>query len=62
MVLFHSWFTVVLLVIFVGIVLWAYSSRRKQDFDEAARLPFTGDHVSPEGEQRRQSDTSGDRS
>jgi len=27
-------------VAFVGIVVWAYSSRRKRDFDEAARLPF----------------------
>ncbi|WP_440995307.1 cbb3-type cytochrome oxidase subunit 3 [Arhodomonas sp. SL1] len=31
--------TGVLLVIFVGIVFWAYSGRRKKDFDEAARLP-----------------------
>lgn len=28
-------------VSFVGIVLWAYSSRRKTAFDEAARLPLT---------------------
>lgn len=50
MALFHSWFTVVLLVIFIGIVIWAYSRRRKKDFDEAARLPFSGDGVKPEGE------------
>ena len=25
---------------FLGIVAWAWSSRRKADFDEAARLPF----------------------
>jgi cytochrome c oxidase cbb3-type subunit 4 len=25
---------------FIGIVLWAYSARRKNDFDEAAMLPF----------------------
>jgi cytochrome c oxidase cbb3-type subunit 4 len=25
---------------FIGIVLWAYSVRRKNDFDEAAMLPF----------------------
>ena len=41
--LFHAWFTVVLLLIFIGIVLWAYSSRRKKDFDEAAQLPFNGE-------------------
>jgi cytochrome c oxidase cbb3-type subunit IV len=27
-------------VAFVGIVVWAYSRRRKHDFEEAARLPF----------------------
>lgn len=51
MALFHSWFTVVLLVLFIGIVIWAYSSRRKKDFDEAARLPFSGDGVKPEAEE-----------
>jgi cytochrome c oxidase cbb3-type subunit 4 len=50
MALFHSWFTVLLLVIFIAIVIWAYSSRRKKDFDEAARLPFSGEGVKPEGE------------
>ena len=32
--------TVVALVSFVGIVVWAWSGRNKQAFDEAARLPF----------------------
>ena len=45
--------TVVAFICFVGIVLWAYSRRRKRDFDEAARLPFTGkdigDDVDPAG-------------
>jgi cytochrome c oxidase cbb3-type subunit 4 len=26
-----------MLVVFVGIVIWAYSSKRKKQFDEAAR-------------------------
>lgn len=38
--LFHSVWTVLLLILFVGIVLWAYSSRRRQHFDAAARLPL----------------------
>lgn len=38
--IFHSWYTVLLLVIFVAIVIWAYSSKRKKRFDEAANLPF----------------------
>ena len=28
---------------FVGICLWAYSSRNKPRFDEAAQLPFADD-------------------
>ena len=34
--------TVVSFLLFVGIAVWAFSRRRKRDFDEAARLPFTG--------------------
>lgn len=40
MAAFHSVFTVILFILFIGIVVWAYSKRRKKDFDEAARLPF----------------------
>ncbi len=32
--------TVLAFVVFIGIVLWAYSSRRKQAFEEAANAPF----------------------
>ena len=35
--------TLVVLVLFVGIVIWAWSGKRKQDFDEAANIPFTED-------------------
>lgn len=35
-----SIFTVVVFISFVGIVWWAFSSRNKQRFDEAANLPF----------------------
>ncbi|NUY55102.1 cytochrome-c oxidase [Salinivibrio sp. MA351] len=37
---FHSIWTVVLFVSFIGIVVWAYSKRRKKHFDEAANLIF----------------------
>lgn len=43
MVTFHAIWTVVLFVIFIGIVLWAWSSKRKKRFDEAARLPLEDD-------------------
>ncbi len=41
--------TAVLLIVFLGIVFWAYSRKRRGDFDEAARLPLDdedqpGDH------------------
>ncbi len=36
----RSIITVVAFAAFIGIVLWAYSDRRKEAFDQAARLPF----------------------
>jgi cytochrome c oxidase cbb3-type subunit 4 len=36
----RSIITVISMLTFIGIVLWAYSVRRKNDFDEAAMLPF----------------------
>lgn len=35
--------TVASFVTFIGIVWWAYSSRRSTDFAEAANLPFEQD-------------------
>lgn len=35
--------TVASFVVFVGIVFWACSGRKKADFEEAARLPFQQD-------------------
>ncbi|WP_407333105.1 cbb3-type cytochrome oxidase subunit 3 [Enterovibrio sp. 27052020O] len=37
---FHSIWTLVIFVCFIVITLWAYSSRRKTEFDEAANLVF----------------------
>lgn len=36
-------FTVVLLLQFVGIFLWAYSGRRRVDFADASQLPLCED-------------------
>ena len=30
-------------IAFISVVLWAYSSKRKSNFDEAANLPFADD-------------------
>jgi cytochrome c oxidase cbb3-type subunit 4 len=39
----RAWLTVVTLIVFVGIVVWAYSSKRKKQFDEAARSVLDDD-------------------
>jgi cytochrome c oxidase cbb3-type subunit IV len=33
-------FTAILLVLFVGMWVWAFSSRRRARFEEAARMPL----------------------
>ena len=38
-----SIWTIVVMVLFIGIVLWAWSGKRKQRFDEAANIPFHED-------------------
>ena len=43
--LIQSLWSIVILVTFIGIVLWAYSSKRKNTFDEAARLPFDDEEL-----------------
>ena len=40
-----SVWTLVVLVLFVGIVAWAWSGKRKQRFDEAANIPFDKDET-----------------
>ncbi len=30
---------------FVAICLWAYSSKRRDDFEQAANLPFADEHI-----------------
>ena len=38
--LFRAVVTAVLLVCFIGLWIWAWSSHRRKDFEEAANLPF----------------------
>lgn len=44
--------TTLLLIIFVGIAIWAYSSKRKKDFNEAARLPLEDEDQDSVGDKR----------
>ena len=46
-------FTALLIVAFVGICIWAYSKRRKPQFDAAARLPLEEDDVRSGAERER---------
>lgn len=39
--------TVLSLLVFLGIVLWAWSARRKAAFEEAGRLPFADTAATP---------------
>jgi len=41
----QSIWTIVVMITFLGIVVWAYSGKRKAAFDEAARLPFEDDQL-----------------
>lgn len=36
-------FTLILMIAFVSIVIWAWSSKRREDFAEASRLPLDDD-------------------
>lgn len=40
MSLFHSIWTLALFLVFIGIVVWAWSRRNKKRFDDAANIPF----------------------
>ena len=43
----HAIWTIVLMVLFIGIVVWAWSGKNKARFDAAARLPFDEDQQVP---------------
>ena len=43
--LLRSLVTVVSLVTFLGIVVWAFGRGRRERFDEAAHLPFADDEI-----------------
>ena len=39
--------TSILLVLFLGVWVWAYSARRKEQFNKAARMPLEEDGEVP---------------
>jgi cytochrome c oxidase cbb3-type subunit 4 len=36
--------TIIVMIIFLGIVVWAWSKKRKKEFDDAAMIPFREDN------------------
>jgi cytochrome c oxidase cbb3-type subunit 4 len=54
-IVLHSFWTIIAFVVFIGIVIWAYSKNRRTEFDEAANLPFDEEdeimHAKSTGEQ-----------
>ena len=45
--------TILVMLAFLGIVLWAYSSYKKKDFDEASQLPFADETKSEKAARER---------
>lgn len=41
--LIQSIWTVVVMVVFLGIVVWAWSGKRRERFEDAANIPFNED-------------------
>ncbi len=37
--------TILVMIVFVGICLWAFNSKKKKDFDDASNLPFQDDEI-----------------
>ena len=37
---FRAWHTLLMFIIFAGIWIWAWSSKRKNDFHEASHMPL----------------------
>ena len=46
----HGIWTVLVLIIFAGIVFWAWNGKRKKTFDKAAMIPLEDDDSNLTGE------------
>jgi cytochrome c oxidase cbb3-type subunit 4 len=50
--LFQSVWTVIAFVVFIGIVIWAWSGKRKKDFDKASRMALDDDKAVTDDQKR----------
>lgn len=46
--------TALMLLAFIGLCIWAWSSKRKKTFDEAANLPFADEELSQRTKQEEE--------
>lgn len=44
---FRGLITLLLMILFLALVVWTFSSRRRRDFEEAANLPLGDDDKPP---------------
>lgn len=60
MIEFHSVFTLVSLLVFIGIIAYTFSSRQKKNMEAAAQIPLQDDvdPATPEGPQDQKKNTS----
>jgi cytochrome c oxidase cbb3-type subunit IV len=52
----HAIYTLILVVVFTGIVIWAWGKGRQQDFKQAADLVFTEEQSQPRVENMRETE------
>lgn len=50
---FRGLITGLLLFAYIGLCFWAYSSKRKAQFDEAANIPFADDNMNLSNESEK---------
>ena len=50
--------TLLAIIAFTGVCIWAWSGKRKADFDEAANLPFADEPGTPPSPNREQENAS----
>jgi cytochrome c oxidase cbb3-type subunit 4 len=45
--------TLLVMISFLGVCFWAYSSKNKSRFDEAEQLPFADDDINNDSQQEK---------
>lgn len=51
--------TIVMFVVFIGIIVWAWNPSRKQDFEEASNIALESDDISPDSTAKREEQDNG---